>query len=578
VAHTFTVVNAGKHLVRFTFPVFHPNGLGDVHWGGLAANAIIEVWIGSDSSHHELFEWSKEVGAVSSGTTRNVSYCFEVTLPAGTHTFSCGRRSNATGFDCALTGVSIQRLGYVNRETPWTDAQLDDLYTCPLVVEGLDGLIVCHAETFPRFLAIDAYGRWACTEPTFTNVPAEWGVNNYPRVCLMFQNRIWFGSTPAQPDMFWASKPAPDYLSFDFGDSTKESDAFSFRLGVRQEIRWMAAYQRVLVMGTETGEYIISSESGAISPVDIDARFESNFGSAARPAALIGGQALYASRDRRKLRAMNFAQQRQAWESQDVTLRAEHVTAKQIDEFAFVRDPESQLVVLLDDGRLVSATYLPETGVVAWWTVESELHVQSIAVTEGDSSRLWLIDDNHNLHFLTFADVAGDCYADGWVERVIQEDQSLVDLEHLAGESVYAIPTVLSGGAMPLPFLVDIEEDGTVVLPQSAGDPGDTILVGLGTSAAFETLPPEAGGLRGSSQNAKKQWASVKLRLNDSALPTVNGETPPSRLVTPATGRMTGDAVVNSLGSGDGHLHVVQALPLRTEVLAIFGVLSASEV
>jgi hypothetical protein len=41
---------------------------------------------------------------------------------------------------------------------------------------------------------------------------------------------------------------------------------------------------------------------------------------------------------------------------------------------------------------------------------------------------------------------------------------------------------------------------------------------------------------------------------------------------------MTGDVQANTAGHDDGHLHIAQPEPLRTEILALFGVLSSTEV
>ncbi len=105
---------------------------------------------------------------------------------------------------------------------------------------------------------------------------------------------------------------------------------------------------------------------------------------------------------------------------------------------------------------------------------------------------------------------------------------------------------------------------------------GANIVVGLPYTAKAVTLPPEGGNPRGTAQGAKRRRMRIVLRLNDSALPLINGKRPPDR--TPATPqdtvepRVTGDVEVRDLGwDGDGTVTIEQDLPFRTEVLAIFG-------
>jgi hypothetical protein len=89
------------------------------------------------------------------------------------------------------------------------------------------------------------------------------------------------------------------------------------------------------------------------------------------------------------------------------------------------------------------------------------------------------------------------------------------------------------------------------------------------------TLPREGGSPRGTAQGAKRRNVRVRLRLNDSAIPLVNGaRAAPTRsantpMGTPEPGT-TGDVEVACLGWGDGSITIEQDLPLRTEVLAVF--------
>jgi hypothetical protein len=97
------------------------------------------------------------------------------------------------------------------------------------------------------------------------------------------------------------------------------------------------------------------------------------------------------------------------------------------------------------------------------------------------------------------------------------------------------------------------------------------------------TLPPDIGSKRGSSQTLKRRFPKVFLRLSNSAIPEVNGESSGER--SPGTGMdlatpgVVADVAVNTLGwDGQGVLEIIQELPLRTEVLAVFGTAQNNEV
>jgi hypothetical protein len=109
-----------------------------------------------------------------------------------------------------------------------------------------------------------------------------------------------------------------------------------------------------------------------------------------------------------------------------------------------------------------------------------------------------------------------------------------------------------------------------------------TFTVGLPYSARLVQLPLEGGLQTGSSQSAKRRRTKVRLRLNDSALPLVNGkraaERTPADPMNTGTDLITGDVDFNVLGwDDDGAVTIEQDLPFRTEVVAIFGNAQANE-
>lgn len=121
--------------------------------------------------------------------------------------------------------------------------------------------------------------------------------------------------------------------------------------------------------------------------------------------------------------------------------------------------------------------------------------------------------------------------------------------------------------------LTQMSTDGYFVLV-----PADEVYtVGFSYTATAETLPLEGGNPAGSAQGFKAHRAEIALRLSDSALPQVNGnDVSPARkigdpLPTRET-RVTADATAQNLGYEEGGIvTITQALPVRTEICAIYG-------
>jgi hypothetical protein len=175
------------------------------------------------------------------------------------------------------------------------------------------------------------------------------------------------------------------------------------------------------------------------------------------------------------------------------------------------------------------------------------------------------------------ADTYGGTYLDSSVRGTCDDSGYFTGLLHLVGETV----AIVIGDCLVDPQVVESHAaEGRITVP--VADDGKSIVVGLPYRATLETLPMEGGLGTGSSQSAKRRHTKVRLRLNDSALPKVNGYRAPDRVpadpMDTSTDLITGDVDVQVLGwEEDGALTIEQDLPFRTEVLAIFGRGTAQE-
>ena len=147
-------------------------------------------------------------------------------------------------------------------------------------------------------------------------------------------------------------------------------------------------------------------------------------------------------------------------------------------------------------------------------------------------------------------------------------------LTWLAGKEVV---TIEDGVIQPAQT---VAADGTATASATAS----WIEVGVYSPRTFTTLPKEGGQPGGTAAGSKQRFTKVSLRLNDSALPLVNQvRVAPDRTPETSMGevepRFTGDVTCRVVGWEDkGAITVEQDKPIRTEILAIFGVVSTNEV
>jgi len=504
-----------------------------------------------------------------------------------------------------IDNVSVQATymaPLLNVPTPWT---LDQLQAVQYVSEpGQDRVFFTHGNCPPWSIQFNAAGNWDFGLCSLTNAPAEWTGANWPSVCEIYQGRLYLAATPASRNHIWASRVG---FPLDFSPETGldgsgnplqlASDEIDAKLSTKGALRWLHGRQMLLV-GTDLGEHSISAQSGVVTPTDLQVRQESAFGSAAIQAEDLGDQVMYVSTDLRKIRGISYAFQESAWHSHDLTVIAEHITAGAgpaygIKEIHFARDPNLTIVVVLRDGTLACCTY-DRSGAVgsswqdrgypitAWWRASTQGSVLSACVSHGvNGSLLYLAVQRTNgvgLEVMPMNELApGRCYLDAALTLAVPAGDAPVvaGLDHLNGVHV----RVILDGALEEDQVV---QGGQIQLARA----GASVTVGLAFPLpTAQLLPLEGGNPRGTSQASKKKWLRCALRLNDSALPKVNGvlvapDRSPSTPMDTAEPRYTGDVVAEPGGGWDtrGQLTITQDLPFRTEILAIFGSVRVNEV
>jgi hypothetical protein len=346
---------------------------------------------------------------------------------------------------------------------PWNILQAAEVQY--VAETGIDRTVLVHPAVAPQTLTRLANGTWQLDAAVFTSPPAEWAAGNYPGAVDIHQSRLLLGGTPLQPNAFWASRVG---LLFDFRRFTDTTDggstphagpataaikitpecAIAQKVATKGRIRWLQGRQALLV-GTDLGVYSITAQSGAIAPADLHIVQQSGFGSAAIQAVDIGDAVLYVSSDRRKVRALSYRQEGEAWVASDITFVAEHITEGLIKEAHFARDPSSTIVLVLDSGEVVCCTFDRAEQVTAWWRVKTTGTVLSGAVSDGpEGSQFFLAAARATgsfLEVLPFSEfAAGRVYCDSAVTVPALEGVTTVGgFSHLEG----ALVDVVIGGA-----------------------------------------------------------------------------------------------------------------------------------
>jgi hypothetical protein len=351
-----------------------------------------------------------------------------------------------------------------------------------------------------------------------------------PGAVTFQEQRLAFAASSEQPQTFWMSQSAdfenmspdsPDASSGNWDGTVEDDDALDFTISADQvnAIQWMAP-GRQLFIGTVGGEWAVQSSGSAITPADIDVKRQTTFGAAKLPPQQMRGRTMFIQRAGRKLMEMAFNLDQNNYQSLDLNILAEHVTAGGIQDMAYQQEPDSTLWTIRADGEMPTLTYQPEQNVVGWARCclgGTEAACETVAVVPASvRDEVWVcvkrkINGQIRRYIEYFEpafepgdDQAQACYSDSVLVYDGASTSSLSGLDHLEGEEL----SVLADGAVHPPRTVTA---GVLTLDQ----PASQVIAGLAYAHTYESLKWEAGAATGTAQGQVKRISGVTLVLLD---------------------------------------------------------------
>ncbi len=345
---------------------------------------------------------------------------------------------------------------------------------------------------------------------------------NYPRCVTFIEQRLAFAATLNDPQAVWLSQSA-NYENFGVSSPAKASDAVTFRIRARQvnEIRSMISVRGLLLL-TSGSEWIVTggSAADAISPSAIKLDNQGYRGAARVQPIVVGNTVLFAQRLGGVVRDFSYDYTQDSYVGKDLTILARHLfKGREISAWDYAQAPDSVVWVVLDDGALVSLTYMKEQDVWAWTRHESgaDASFEDVTVIEEDGEDVpyfivrRTIDGVQKryierLHSRAFDDVQDAFFVDCGLTYSGPPATVLNGLSHLEGQTLVA----LADGNVVRNLTVT---DGSVHLQNAASK----IHIGLPVTAAIETLDLDVGQVQGlgTVQGRSKSVSEVTFRVEN---------------------------------------------------------------
>lgn len=394
------------------------------------------------------------------------------------------------------------------------------------------------------------------------------GANGYPGAITLHEQRLVCGGSPGFPQTIWMSRTG-EYLNFEIG--TGDDDAMAFTVSSNQinPIVHLGQIQTLVAL-TYGGEFTLTGGvEKAITPTNIQVKNQSVYGCNGVRPLRIGNELYFVQRASRKVRAMAYKYETDAFGSPDMTVLSEHITRSGIVDMAYQQEPESILWMVRADGKMATITVDRDQDVIGPSRQTTDGFFEAVASLPVDSGEtVWVIVrrtvNGATVRYLERVDVNAYTHASITGTSTAGSD-TWTGLGHLEGKTV---DVVADGVVMPQ----EVVTGGKITLDRTAM----AVEIGLPYTTTIVTLTPEISGPTGSAQGGQMRISEVTLRFLDTIGCKINGGVVSFRNFGPAVldnplQPYTGDHRLENLGwdRGEAQLTITQDQPLPFHLLAV---------
>lgn len=394
----------------------------------------------------------------------------------------------------------------------------------------------------------------------------SWGsVPGWPRTVTFHQDRLFFGGTSAQPQTVWGSKTG-DYVNFETGEEDDSALNFTLVANDVNYIRWMVS-RGDLVIGTASGEWVMKSYNGPLTPTNVQVQRVTTYGSDPVSGILTHNALIFVQRGGKRVRLFQYDYNTDAYFAADLNLLADHVTqGTTLTDLDFAKTPEPILWTVRSDGQAPLLTLMTDQQVIAWSRVVTDGTIESVAIIPDE---VWLVV-NRTIGGATKR----------YIERITEWDETLANARFLDSHLTYSgtATTTLSGLSHLEGETVSVFDGASFLGTKTVSSGSITLdspvtyaVVGLPYTSTLQTNPLELPNRTGTSMSYNKRIIRAIARLYK----TIGGDLgyDSARTFPMATGSAlyTGDIKMEFPKgySTDQYVYIVQDRPYPMTVTAI---------
>lgn len=213
--------------------------------------------------------------------------------------------------------------------------------------------------------------------------------NGYPRCAEIYQNRLWFIGTYAEPSTIYASLFGD---LFNFSESDTNDSSLKRQIASSEDTQFLIGKKFLFAGSTGTALTIRSANTDElINQYNLDTQPETAYGSSSAQALISNDVIIYAQHNRLNLREMVYSQEQQAFASKNLNILAEHITEGFIVEFFNQKQPTQTIWCVKGDGDIALLTYEKEAEVTGWASIKTDGEfISGCALTGLNEDIIWM--------------------------------------------------------------------------------------------------------------------------------------------------------------------------------------------
>ncbi len=270
------------------------------------------------------------------------------------------------------------------------------------------GIVRITAVGGPTSATATVLATLGATVATFDWAEGAWSdFRGYPACSIFVQDRLAFANTYAEPQTEWLSKTAA-YTSFVRSSPLVASDGITVNLTSRKinGVKRMIGLRDALLALTASSDWSTGpGDNGVLSWDSVRTSIEGYSGSANVAPCLVRNRAIIAQPMGTVIRDLAY-DLTTGYTGEPINIMASHLfEGKQVVQMAYAQEPYSLVWVVLNDGTLLSCTYMKEQEVLAWTPHETDGLVESVATIPGDGyDEVWLIVNRNGQRYVEVMD------------------------------------------------------------------------------------------------------------------------------------------------------------------------------